>query len=217
MDPMVTGPQVDHWRGQFGDEYTARNQIDPERLRRRMRFWAGILERLGGAPPQSILEVGANIGGNLAALKAVSDAELWALEPNNLARTQLVANGIVPADRALSAEAKAIPLPSGRVDLAFTVGVLIHIAPDDLLQICSEIHRCASKYVFCSEYFADQPEDKAYRSHQGLLFKRDFGAFYLDNFSDLELIDCGFSWKRTTGFDNLTWWLFRKVSRDTSR
>ena len=198
MDPMVTGPQVDHWRGQFGDEYTARNQIDPERLRRRMRFWAGILERLGGAPPQSILEVGANIGGNLA-------------------RTQLVANGIVPADRALSAEAKAIPLPSGRVDLAFTVGVLIHIAPEDLLQTCSEIHRCASKYVLCSEYFADQPEEKAYRNHQGLLFKRDFGAFYLDNFSDLELIDCGFSWKRTTGFDNLTWWLFRKVSRDTSR
>ena len=60
------------------------------------------------------------------------------------------------------------------------------------------------------EYFAAEPEEKRYRGQDGLLFKRDFGAFWLEMFPELELIDYGFFWKHATGLDNLTWWLFRK-------
>ena len=94
--------------------------------------------------------------------------------------------------------------------MAFTSAVLIHIAPEDLKKACSEIHRVSSKYIVCREYFATEPESKNYRGHDGLLFKRDFGAFWLDNFPDIELVDYGFLWHKVTGIGDLTWWVFRK-------
>ena len=96
------------------------------------------------------------------------------------------------------------------VEFVFTIGVLIHIAPDDLLASCREMFRVSSQYVACAEYFNPTPVEIDYRGHRGVLFKRDFGAFWLDNFPELELVDYGFLWKRATGLDDLTWWLFCK-------
>ena len=106
--------------------------------------------------------------------------------------------------------ASSIPLPDGKVDLAFTSGVLIHIHPSKLLASCREVHRVTRQYLVCIEYFSDKDEEILYRGHAEALFKRDFGGFYLDNFSDLRVLDYGFAWKRLTGLDNLTWWLFEK-------
>ena len=50
----------------------------------------------------------------------------------------------------------------------------------------------------------------ASRRRTGLLFKRDFGALWMDRFHGLRIVDYGFFWKRATGLDNLTWWLFEK-------
>jgi spore coat polysaccharide biosynthesis protein SpsF len=107
--------------------------------------------------------------------------------------------------------AQAIDFSDAVADLAFTSGVLIHIHPDDLLPACREVHRCAGRYVACVEYFADKPEAIPYRGHTDKLFKRDFGSFWMDNFPDLTVLATGFAWKRTTGLDNLTWWLFEKA------
>jgi hypothetical protein len=97
------------------------------------------------------------------------------------------------------------------VDLAFTAGVLIHIAPADLGQATDEIVRVARKYVLCAEYFAHTPEEVPYRDQMGLLFKRDFGAFYVDRYPQLRCIDYGFLWQREYAvWDNVTWWLFEK-------
>jgi hypothetical protein len=49
-----------------------------------------------------------------------------------------------------------------------------------------------------------------YRDQDEALFKRDFGSYWLDNFSDLRTLGYGFQWKRVTGLDNVNWWLFRK-------
>ena len=49
-----------------------------------------------------------------------------------------------------------------------------------------------------------------YRGQEGLLFKRDFGGLWLDSFPSLRTVAYGFAWKRVTGVDNLTWWLFEK-------
>jgi hypothetical protein len=70
----------------------------------------------------------------------------------------------------------------------------------------------AKRYVLCNEYFSAQPETLAYRGRDGLLFKRDFGAFWLDNFKDITLVDYGFLWRRAAAMDSTTWWLFRKNS-----
>jgi spore coat polysaccharide biosynthesis protein SpsF len=202
--------QLRFWRGEFGDSYTERNSSMAEHLRARVAMWAPIMASLVGAPPRSILEVGANVGNNLRALRQLSGAEFFALEPNAKARQKLVDDGVVPAANVRDGFAAAIDLPDGAVDLAFTSGVLIHIHPDDLLASCREIHRVAKRYVVCIEYFADKPEEIAYRGHAERLFKRDFGGFWLDSFADLRVVNYGFAWKRLTGLDNLTWWVFEK-------
>lgn len=198
------------WKGAFGDAYTGRNAPKPALIEARARMWSRILSAIPGTPPASILEVGANLGLNLRALGRVTAAELYALEPNAKARAILEQHRVVPKARILDGTAEAIPLADASVDLAFTCGVLIHIAPDDLPGSCREIHRVVRRYIGCIEYFSDKPETIPYRGHVDLLFKRDFGAFWLDNFGDLALLDYGFFWKRASGMDNLTWWLFEK-------
>lgn len=210
MTPKTT-PQASLWSGEFGDAYIDRNAVEPTRQIALTRHWFKVLAATEGAPPASILEVGANIGRNLRILSRITTAELYAVEPNAKARKVLVDDGVVPAARALDGLASQIALPDGAVDLAFTAGVLIHIHPRDLLDSCREIHRVSRRYIACAEYFADREQEIPYRGEREALFKRDFGGFWLDNFPDLRLLDYGFAWKRTTGLDNLTWWLFEKT------
>jgi pseudaminic acid biosynthesis-associated methylase len=202
--------QLQFWRGDFGDTYIDRNTASAEHLRARVTMWAPILASLVGCPPASILEVGSNIGNNLRALRALTGAALYALEPNQQAREILVKDGVVPAANVLDGFAARIGLPDSAIDMVFTSGVLIHIHPDDLLASCAEIHRVARRYVVCIEYFSDKPETISYRGHTDKLFKRDFGSFWLDHFSDLRVLNYGFAWKRMTGLDNLVWWVFEK-------
>jgi pseudaminic acid biosynthesis-associated methylase len=185
---METTTPLSQWRGHFGDEYVDRNPVDEKRIRQSTALWAKILDRMAGDPPRSALVVGANVCVNLHCIRRLSDAELWAVEPNDRARSILIESTMVPHDHVFDATAQDIPMSAGYVDLTFAVGVLIHISPDDLLRSCSETHRCSRKYILCVEYFSDRPEENNYRGRSGLLFKRDFGSFYLDNFPDLELI-----------------------------
>src|SRR5688572_937792 len=83
------------WRGDFGNAYVDRNSVDPAMLAARTASWSEILKTVAGAPPASILEVGANIGLNLRALRRLSPAAFYALEPNEKARARLVADQIV--------------------------------------------------------------------------------------------------------------------------
>ena len=76
---------------------------------------------------------------------------------------------------------------------------------------CHEIYRCV-EFIVCIEYFSAQPQEIVYRGVSEVLFKRDYGGFWVDQFPDLRLIDYGFLWQRATGLDNLTWWLFEKAT-----
>lgn len=203
-------PQAALWRGEFGDAYAERNAPDADRLAQMARHWSKVLRCTEGEPPRSILEVGPNVGLNLRALARVTTAELWAVEPNAKARDILVNDGVMAPERVLDGVAAKIDLPNGAADLAFTSGVLIHIHPRDLLASCREIHRVARRYVACVEYFSDREEEVPYRGNREALFKRDFGGFWLDNFPDLRVLDYGFAWRRATGLDNSTWWVFEK-------
>ena len=198
------------WRGHFGDEYIARNPTSAGNVQAAAMLWARILLRLQGERPRKILEVGANIGINLCALRGLTDAELFALEPNAAARQQLAETRVLPAENILDGVASRIGLPDVSMDLVFTRGVLIHIHPDDLLASCRELHRVARRYIVSIEYFSANPEELRYRNQSNALFKRDFGTYWLDHFPGLRVIDYGFAWQRMTGLDNLTWWVFEK-------
>ncbi|MDP6781889.1 MAG: methyltransferase domain-containing protein [Alphaproteobacteria bacterium] len=201
---------IDAWTGEFGNDYVARNRATEKTVGNAARAFGEILSHIKDSPPTSILEVGANIGINLRALGGLTDAELFAVEPNASARERLVADKVLLPDHLFEAVATKLPFDDGAVDLAFTSGVLIHVPPTDLETAYGEIHRVASRYILCMEYFSPTPVEIPYRGHEGLLFKRDFGGMWLDLFPDLELVENGFFWKRTTGLDDVNWWLFRK-------
>ena len=198
------------WRGNFGDEYIDRNPVSAANMQAAAMLWAQILLRLQGERPAKILEVGANIGINLAALRSLTDAQLFAIEPNPTARRRLAETGLLPAANILDGVASKIGLADASMDLVFTRGVLIHIHPNDLLASCRELHRVARRYIVSIEYFSANPEELTYRNQSNALFKRDFGAFWLDHFPGLRVTDYGFCWQRMTGLDNLTWWIFEK-------
>ena len=201
---------IDAWKGKFGDDYAARNHPTEEAVGNVARAFTEILSHVKDSPPASILEVGANIGINLRALAGITDAELYAVEPNACAREQLVADKVVPQDRLFDAVATKLPIDDGAVDLVFTSGVLIHVPPEDLEAAYGEIHRVAARYILCIEYFSSTPVSISCRGHEGLLFKRDFGGMWLDLFPGLDPVANGFFWKRTAGLDDVNWWLFRK-------
>ncbi len=201
---------IDAWKGEFGDDYAERNRATVETVGDAARAFAEILAHVKNSPPASSLEVGANIGINLRALSVLTDAALFAVEPNARAREQLVADKVVPQGHLFDAVATKLPLEDGAVDLAFTSGVLIHVPPKDLEAAYGEIHRVAARYILCIEYFSQTPVEIPYRGHEGLLFKRNFGSMWLDLFPGLDPVANGFFWKRTTGLDDLNWWLFRK-------
>ncbi len=97
-------------------------------------------------------------------------------------------------------------------DLVFTMGVLIHIHPDDLYPNIKKMFDYSGKYILIGEYFNRTPMMIEYQGQKDKLFKRDFGKFLIENF-DVKLVDYGFLWGHIyddAGFDDITYWLFQK-------
>ena len=206
-----TTKQSKLWKGDFGNDYVQRNLPDKKALQARIKLWAQILDSIKGDLPNSILEVGANVGGNLLAIDKIIDVDFFAIEPNDMARENLINSGIIDEKNIRNNLATKIDFPDNVAELAFTSVVLIHIHPDQLLQALNEIYRVSSKYIVCIEYFNDKPVTIQYRGEGDALFKRDFGSYWMDNFPNLKLVDYGFAWKRATTIDNMTWWVFQKA------
>jgi len=197
--------QLEVWSGDFGKQYTDRNQVD---WRSRAPFLRTIVE---GLKLVDVLEVGCNRGHNLTALRDIlgERANLIGIEPCSHARTAAIAAGVDARD----ADAFALPFPDGSFDLVFTAGVLIHVALEDLPRAMREIHRCSRHYILAVEYFSEDETPISYRGHEGLLWKRDFLRHYQQLFPDLSLVRQGHfeEWDRTT------WWLLQKAVPGTSQ
>lgn len=207
---MLEDRQLEAWAGNFGDDYIARNEFAEWKVPYGIKAFSAILE---GLNIESVLEVGTNVGLNLYYISTVlrDTPRLFAVEPNRQAFEKLVSNSNLKLEQAWNCDAFSIPLPDSSVDLVFTAGVLIHIHPDNLSRAVDEIVRLSQRYILCIEYFSHEPQEIDYRGKKGMLFKRDFGSFYLDRHSNLQCVKYGFLWQREFKiFDNLTWWLFEK-------
>ena len=211
--------QLEEWTGEFGDEYTERNKPDEKNINQRMAFWSSIFSTLNITlhnKPKDILEVGANSGANLIAIDNIYKLHneyigLSAIEPNLKAKNILKQQDIRTL-KIVNGNACNIGAETSSYDIVFTCGVLIHIHPDDLYKAMREIHRVSKRYIICAEYFSPEPREIKYRDRDGLLFTMDFGSEWLDKFPGLRCLVYSFSWKRITGMDNLTWWVFEKVN-----
>lgn len=205
---------LDRWRTGFGTAYMSRNEADAAATAEATVVFDRILSAARiRSTATSILEVGANAGINLVGLRRGlgPGMRLAALEPNPTACATLRANEELGLERVIEADAYGIPLPDGAYDLVFTSGVLIHVPPERLASAVREITRVARRYVLCSEYFSHTPVEVPYRGHTGMLWKRDFGRFYLEHCPDLRTHAYGFLWQvEFPHFDDLNWWVFRK-------
>jgi pseudaminic acid biosynthesis-associated methylase len=191
------------WTDDFGTDYTKR-QVSTVNARRKL--WETILP----LDCDSILEVGANTGQNLEAISEIGEYDLYACEPNDIARAQLIEHQLCPRENITRDSADKLSFKDNKADLVFTSGVLIHIPTDKLVASMREIHRVSRRWIVCAEYFAPSEEMIPYRGHDNALWRRDYGSLYMDTFPDLHCIGNLFAWKRTTGLDNLTVWVFEK-------
>ncbi len=207
---MKQNPQLHEWTGAFGREYLARNAaVVPGDIERRADQLGSMLSACP-EPPNSILEVGANVGKNLMALHRISAAALYAVEPFAEAYRLLTSNPDLPLAGSAQCSGDALPFEEDSMDFTFTSGVLIHVPPEGLAGVVDELVRVSRRYLWCNEYFSKQPETVTYRGEQDLLFKRDFGRFILERHPGLRVLATGFFWSVIGPYDDTTWWLFQK-------
>jgi len=186
--------QTDFWSGDFGREYTDRNTTDLQTWNRQYREKYGItrldmnVEFLQGLSREArVLEVGCNTGQQLEALRLLGFKNVVGIELQLYAAKY--AKNIVHDIPVLQASGFEIPFKTNSFDLVFTSGVLIHIAPDNLPIIMSEMHRCTSKYLWGFEYYSDRMTEINYRGNTSVLWKADYASLLLDEFHDLRLIN----------------------------
>ena len=200
--------QLEHWTGTAGHEYIERNDFADYKLEQGVTAYKRILK---GLKFRSLLEVGSNIGLNLWFINEIFKGKktLYAVEPFQEAFEVLLYQKYFNV-RAANCDGYKLPHKDASIDIVMTSGVLIHVSPENLKRMTDEIVRVSKKSIICSEYFSDKPEAIPYRGQTDILFKRDFGKFYLENYN-LKCVNYGFLWSTELPiFDNLTWWVFEK-------
>ena len=195
------------WHSEYADKYIIRNsEFD---VAQGVVAWEQMLSGVNNV--NSILELGCNIGRNLDSLKTIyPEAELSIVEISPKA-FEIVTSKFT-FDFAENTSIASANLPLERFDLVFTSGVLIHIAPEDLLGVLERMYDWSSKYILICEMFSRVPRTVHYNGSDDLLFTRDFGRYFLENFK-CKVVDYGFLWGHyfdSAGFDDANYWLFEK-------
>jgi len=117
-------PQEEFWAGDFGSEYIGRNESQ-ELLASNLKFFSSALRQVPNLT--SCLELGANVGMNLRALKLLyPDIDLKAVEINPSAANVL--GEIIGEDKVFQGSIFDFPIDE-KSDLLLIKTVLIHINP----------------------------------------------------------------------------------------
>lgn len=199
-------PQESFWAGKFGDEYTSRND-GPRRVASDLSLFSRILTRTSQV--HSVLELGANRGLNLQALRQLlPEAAFSAVEINENAVVELRKLEWLDVQHTSILDFK----PESRSDFVFVKGVLIHLNPEVLPQVYQLMQDASARYVCIIEYYNPSPVTVPYRGHTDRLFKRDFAGEMMRTHSQLRLLDYGFVYHGDLNFpqDDLNWFLLEK-------
>lgn len=200
--------QEKFWADKYAEDYIKKNSQFDNKLG--AEAWSKMLSKVG-SPVNNYLECGCNIGRNIDQLKiAVPSAKPSIIEISKPAFNFVTARH--QFEHAFNGAILESTFKDGSFDLVFTMGVLIHINPDQLLEHMERMYKYSGKYILIGEYFNRTPTSIEYQGEKDKLFKRDFGKLFIENF-EVKLVDYGFLWGHiydTAGFDDITWWLFEK-------
>jgi len=191
---MENTTQEQLWLGNFGQEYTERNILDPGELDNAYMESFGVsrtkMNELFimnlGLENKKILEVGCNVGNQLRMLQKMGFNYLYGVElqPYAVQRAKDLTKGI----NIIQGVGDDLPFKDEYFDLVFTSGVLIHIAPNTLPDIVKEITRCSKKYVWGFEYYSETFKDVEYRGNMDALWKADYVKEYIKNCPEIKIV-----------------------------
>ena len=69
----------------------------------------------------NFLEVGCNLGYNLRALKKIENFNLYAAEPNKIARDKIISDGILMRDNIIETSAQNLTFSTSSMDINFNL------------------------------------------------------------------------------------------------
>lgn len=190
--------QISIWKGEFGNKYTDRNQVN---WQIKLPIFRQILAELNIT---SILEVGCNRGHNLIALRHLfgDKLEITGVEPNEYAASQARLAGFSVQDGVIA----NLPFAVNRFDLVFTSGVLVHVPLNKLKRAIQEMYRVSKHYILAVEYYAEEETEIPYRGHHDLLWKRDFYNHFKATVPVYVIRQGQYEEKNSA----VSWWLFEK-------
>jgi pseudaminic acid biosynthesis-associated methylase len=202
--------QEKFWAGNFGDEYTGRN-IGNKLIENNISLFSDILPKARGV--KSILELGCNIGLNLAAIDYIDPSiVLTGIDINAKALAGLADMfDKLGKDQPYTFRSSIATFDTDeRYDLVFTKGVLIHCNPDALGVIYDRLYTLSNRYILLCEYYNPTPMSIPYRGHDEKLYKRDFAGEMMDKYN-LKLVSYGFRYhKDAFPADDITYFLLSK-------
>lgn len=199
--------QEEFWSSEFGEKYIDRNKSD-QLFASNLFFFSQALKRAGKI--NNCIEIGANIGMNLRALKLLfPQIHLEAIEINEEAAKSLLE---FLSEKEVYIQSVLDWNPEQKYDLVLSKGVLIHQNPNSLDSIYEKLYQASNNYILLGEYYSPNPASIDYRGHKDKLFKRDFAGELMEKYNDLKLIDYGFSYRRDPNFpqDDISWFLLEK-------
>jgi spore coat polysaccharide biosynthesis protein SpsF len=204
---MSKSDQAEFWAGEFGKDYISRN-VSKHLHAANLSFFSKVISQMD-REPDSILELGANVGMNFDALSLlVPEHSFTGVEINQTAFSFLKKK---PCDAVLSSIEDFST--DDKFYLTLTKGVLIHLSPDSLRVAYEKLYTYSRKYILIAEYYSRNPEMVEYRGRKDVLFKRDFAGELLSLYSNLRLVTYGFEYHRGLfPQDDITWFLLRKES-----
>lgn len=206
-DAPYRTPQEAFWAGEFGEAYMSRNSGE-QLLASNLHFFATALKTAG--PIASCLELGANIGMNLRALRLLYPGlTTKAVEIHDEAARAL--GDTIGAGNVWKGSILDYPVEE-TFDLVLVKGVLIHMNPAVLPAVYETMYRASRRLILIAEYYSPTPVSVTYRGHEDRLFKRDFAGELLERYADVRLLDYGFGYRRDPAFpmDDVTWFLLGK-------
>jgi pseudaminic acid biosynthesis-associated methylase len=201
--------QEKFWHSEYAHEYILRNHsfdVDGG-----ISAWKNMLAKSVYTEINSILEFGCNIGRNLEILEQVLPNAKKSIVEISPEAFDIVTSRF-ELSNAQNTSILESKFESNSHNLVFTSGVLIHVEPNDLLKTMAKMYDVSNKYILICEMFSRTPKTVHYRNSNDLLFTRDFGRYFIENF-DCSVVDYGFLWGHyfdDAGFDDANYWLFEK-------